>query len=59
MISKEMDGLLSADVMVQKRVVVIGATNHPQDLDSALVRRLPRRVMVDLPNLQERRGMCT
>lgn len=54
-----MDGLLSADVMVQKRVVVIGATNHPQDLDSALVRRLPRRVMVDLPNLQERRGMCT
>lgn len=58
MCPKEMDGIRSADVMVQKRVVVIGATNRPQDLDSALVRRLPRRVLVDLPNQQERKSMC-
>ncbi|CAE6482519.1 unnamed protein product, partial [Rhizoctonia solani] len=41
---QEMDGLLSSDV------VVIGATNRPFNLDEAIIRRLPCRILVDLPD---------
>eukprot|EP01060_Flectonema_neradi_P029555 TRINITY_DN4105_c1_g3_i1.p1 TRINITY_DN4105_c1_g3~~TRINITY_DN4105_c1_g3_i1.p1 ORF type:complete len:907 (+),score=175.22 TRINITY_DN4105_c1_g3_i1:486-3206(+) len=39
------DGLQSHD-----QIVVIGATNRPQDLDEAILRRLPKRLLVDLPD---------
>ncbi|CAE7145173.1 unnamed protein product [Rhizoctonia solani] len=42
--AQEMDGMRSSDV------IVIGATNRPFDLDDAIIRRLPCRVLVDLPN---------
>ena len=45
------DGLLSSS----SRVMVMGATNRPQQLDEALLRRLPRRLLVDLPSFAERR----
>ena len=49
----EMDGLRSNSQ--EKKVIVIGATNRPFDLDDAVLRRLPRRLLVDLPGEKERK----
>lgn len=48
---QEMDGLRSNR---DSNVIVIGATNRPFDLDDAILRRLPRRLLVDLPGEKER-----
>jgi len=50
---QEMDGLKSSK---EDNVIVIGATNRPFDLDDAVLRRLPRRLLVDLPGEKERQG---
>lgn len=52
---QEMDGLKSR--AGEERVIVIGATNRPFDLDDAVLRRLPRRLLVDLPGEKEREGI--
>ncbi|XP_047960330.1 uncharacterized protein LOC125205444 isoform X2 [Salvia hispanica] len=45
------DGLRTKD---KERVLVLAATNRPFDLDEAVIRRLPRRLMVSLPDAQNR-----
>lgn len=50
---QEMDGLKTSR---EDNVIVIGATNRPFDLDDAVLRRLPRRLLVDLPGVVERKG---
>ncbi|XP_015087901.1 uncharacterized protein LOC107031164 isoform X1 [Solanum pennellii] len=45
------DGLRTKD---KERVLVLAATNRPFDLDEAVIRRLPRRLMVNLPDASNR-----
>ena len=51
----EWDGLNSGTNGSGERVIVIGSTNRPFDLDDAVLRRFPRRILVDLPNLETRK----
>ncbi|KAG8724911.1 hypothetical protein FRC09_012076 [Ceratobasidium sp. 395] len=48
---QEMDGLISS------QIIVLGASNRPFDLDDAVLRRLPCRVMIDLPEKEARRDI--
>ncbi|EGX49135.1 hypothetical protein AOL_s00079g7 [Orbilia oligospora ATCC 24927] len=49
------DGLLSTVDQRPPRIVVLGATNRIQDIDEAILRRLPKRFAVSLPNAEQRK----
>ena len=49
----QFDGVGSGEDL---RVLIIGATNRPFDLDPAIIRRLPKRVYVGPINAEERQG---
>lgn len=38
----------------QATVMVMGATNRPQDLDKAIIRRMPAQFHIGLPNMEQR-----
>lgn len=44
---REWDGLTNA--LDTQQIFVLVSTNAPQDLDEAVLRRLPRRILLDLP----------
>ncbi|AQK69743.1 ATPase family AAA domain-containing protein 1-A [Zea mays] len=50
------DGLRTRE---KERVLVLAATNRPFDLDEAVVRRLPRRLMVNLLDASNRRKILS
>eukprot|EP00897_Mesotaenium_endlicherianum_P002128 jgi/Mesen1/1943/ME000146S01022 len=50
------DGLMSKDC---SSVLVLAATNRPFDLDEAIIRRFQRRIMIGLPDVENRKKILT
>uniref|UniRef100_A0A673KU72 Outer mitochondrial transmembrane helix translocase n=1 Tax=Sinocyclocheilus rhinocerous TaxID=307959 RepID=A0A673KU72_9TELE len=48
------DGL---DTDYNCQVIIMGATNRPQDLDSAILRRMPTRFHINQPNIKQRKDI--
>ena len=54
------DGLASANVAGEaQRVLVLGATNRIQDIDEAILRRMPKKFPVALPTAPQRLRILT
>lgn len=49
---RQWDGLLTGE---QSRILVLGATNRPNDIDPAILRRMPKRFAIRLPDRAQRR----
>lgn len=39
------------------RILIIGATNRPQEIDDAFIRRMPKRLYIPLPNFNSRKQL--
>lgn len=53
----QLDGITSAKE--SGNILVIGATNRPQDLDEAARRRFVKRLYIPLPDAETRRSLFT
>ncbi|KAF2091639.1 AAA-domain-containing protein [Saccharata proteae CBS 121410] len=52
------DGLTSANSGgTPQRICILGATNRIQDIDEAILRRMPKKFPVSLPSAHQRRGI--
>ncbi len=52
------DGLASSTAGgLPQRICVLGATNRIQDIDEAILRRMPKKFPVSLPSARQRRGI--
>lgn len=50
------DGLTSAnDLGIPDRIMILGATNRIQDIDEAILRRMPKKFPVSLPSNSQRK----
>ncbi|PAV92134.1 hypothetical protein WR25_26404 [Diploscapter pachys] len=47
----QLDGAASS---TEDRILIIGATNRPSELDDAILRRFPKRIMIEMPNERAR-----
>ncbi|GAQ86208.1 AAA-type ATPase family protein [Klebsormidium nitens] len=50
----QFDGVMSSD---EDRIIVMGATNRPEELDEAVRRRLVKRIYIPLPDAPARRAL--
>ncbi|GAA5985344.1 hypothetical protein JCM11641_006373 [Rhodosporidiobolus odoratus] len=48
------DGLTTTN---DTRILVLGATNRPNDIDSAILRRMPKRFSIKLPDASQRKNI--
>lgn len=52
------DGLASTNAAgMPQRICILGATNRIQDIDEAILRRMPKKFPVSLPSAHQRRGI--
>lgn len=51
---RQMDGINNENERFRNKLIVIGATNHAEDLDFALRRRFEKRIYLPLPGIESR-----